>query len=251
MNLDVTADELRIECLTVDFGSFCLGPVDLVVKPGQVHCLVGINGSGKSTLIRAALGLGPLTSGSVGWLGGSVRDRSPELLVNLGYVSDSADDLVPQLTAEEYWLLCGLSYARLGRPVQPMLERAAAIAVRLDLQAPRRTPLGNFSLGMRRKAQIAAALMHDPALVILDEPLTGLDYLTTRRLESLLTEQAASGAAVWMVGHELGVVTRIADEITALKGGRVVGRLSGDDYSGLEELEERLNGFFEACGAGA
>lgn len=221
------------------FKQFTLGPVDVRIEPGLIHCLVGANGSGKSTLIRATLGMQP-SRGHVAWRGQDLRRRDPKLLARLGYVSDSPEDVIGELTAGEYWEFCAQAYCRFGGSPAAMVDAAHAAADALELTPPARRRICDFSLGMTRKVQIAAAVMHSPDVLVLDEPLIGLDYVCVRRLESLLREQRDRGAAIWMIGHDLGVVTRIADKVTALRSGQVVADVLTADCGGDAGLENLL-----------
>jgi ABC-type multidrug transport system ATPase subunit len=143
------------------------------------------------------------------------------VLADIGYVTDSADDLIPELTPYEFWEYCALVHSRRGRPVARTLQRARALAEDLDLVASRR-PLRGLSLGMRRKAQLVAAMMVEPRLIVLDEPMIGLDFFAVRALEALLAEQRACGVAALISSHDLGVIGRVADRVAVLHQGRLV-----------------------------
>lgn len=234
-----SGDALRIDDLVVDYGHFTVGPIQLTLRPGAIHCLVGANGSGKSSLVHTVLGLQDPSSGTAWWKGRELPRRDLALLTRLGYVSDTPDDVIAELSAPEYWEFAATAYGRSGAAPGPMCARADQLADALDLLPAPRQRIGDFSLGMRRKTQLVAALMHEPDLVVLDEPIVGLDYVSTRRLEGLLHAERVRGATVWMVGHDLGVVTRVADQVVALRAGQVVANIDTANVS-APDLERRL-----------
>jgi ABC-type multidrug transport system ATPase subunit len=215
------APGLAVAELEVRYPAFVLGPVTLRLATAQIFCLLGPNGSGKTTLIRSLLGLHPPHRGGADWRGRSLAGRPPEVFARIGYVTDSPEDVIVELTAEEYWEYCALGYTRDLGDTTVMLARARRLARRLDLVPPRRAIAG-LSLGMRRKVQLVAGLMHAPNLVVLDEPLIGLDFLSIRALEDVLQRERARGALVVISSHDLGVAGRLADRIGVLHLGRLV-----------------------------
>jgi ABC-type multidrug transport system ATPase subunit len=212
---------LRVHNLVVRYDAFTLGPVSMTAESGQILCLLGPNGSGKTTLIRTTLGLQRADAGAVFWADRSLAGRPAELFARIGFVTDSAEDVIAELTPEEYWEYCALAYARAGGSVPELTRRAAELAQRLDFAPPRRS-IGGFSLGMRRKTQLVAGLMHQPDLVVLDEPLVGLDFLAIRALEQVLLDERDRGALVVLSSHDLGVAARLADSIAVLHLGRLI-----------------------------
>lgn len=218
---------LAVDDLTVTFQGFCLGPLDLSVGPG-ICAVLGPNGSGKSTLIGALMGLVRVSSGSVGWAGHDLPSRSSEVLRDVGYVSDSADDVFPQLSAAEYWSFLASIRARTYREdARELSERAILLADRLSL-AQVDDRIEGYSLGMRRKTQLIGALMTRPRLLVVDEPQNGLDFSSSNELRSILVEAADSGCTVLMSNHDLDSVARVAHRVLVLQDGAVVGDLQVD-----------------------
>jgi len=217
---------LLLQDVEVVFDRFALGPVSLGYDGGQIVALLGPNGSGKSTLMRCVVGLQPEVSGEVNWSGQRLNGRPPGVLADIGYMSDSADDLLPELTFQEYCELCTLAYLRTtsrARRWDPdgMAERARDLARALDF-APPRTTIASFSLGMRRKVQLIGALLHCPRLIILDEPLIGLDVISLLALRDLLARERQRGALILLSSHDLRVARDLADHVILLHGGKVV-----------------------------
>jgi ABC-2 type transport system ATP-binding protein len=231
--------QLAITELEVRYPSFTLGPVSLELGDAQIVSLLGPNGSGKTTLIRSVLGLQRDFHGGATWDGATLARRAPELFARIGYLTDSADDLIPELTPEEYWEFCAMAYARGGAPVDGMLDRARALARSLDFLPPRRS-ISGFSLGMRRKTQLVAAMLHGPELLVLDEPLIGLDFMSIRALELLLARERGRGALVLMASHDLGLAARLADRAAVLHLGRLIFDVPLSAESDRETLETRV-----------
>lgn len=231
--------QLAISELEVRYPSFTLGPVSLELGSAQIVSLLGPNGSGKTTLIRSVFGLQRYSGGGATWDGMALARRPPELFARIGYLTDSADDLIPELTPEEYWEFCAIAYARGGASVNGMLDRARALARSLDFLAPPRS-IGGFSLGMRRKTQLVAAMLHAPDLLVLDEPLIGLDFMSIRALELLLERERERGALVWMASHDLGLASRLADRAAVLHLGRLILDVPLSSQSDRETLEARV-----------
>jgi ABC-2 type transport system ATP-binding protein len=219
--LDQPLSHLTLRGVGVTLGEFKLGPVTLEYIGPQIISLVGPNGSGKSTLIQCMLGLQHADSGVMEWRGADLTRRDPEVLVEIGHLSDSPEDLLPELTASEYWEFCALAYSRQGRHPKPLLDQAGRVTRALDFSPPNRA-IASFSLGMRRKTQLVGALMHQPALIILDEPLVGLDFMAVRALERVLAEERERGATVLISSHDLDLAQRLADQVILLHNGRLL-----------------------------
>jgi ABC-2 type transport system ATP-binding protein len=218
---DSPAPLLEILGIEVRYDAFHLGPVNMTMAGAQVACLLGPNGSGKTSLIRSVLGLQRSQSGHAALDGGTLAGRPPRALAHVGYVSDSPDDMISELTPEEYWGFCAIAYTRYGGDVDTMLARARQLATLLDFVPPRRSIAG-CSLGMRRKTQLIAGMLHRPDVLVLDEPLIGLDFISIRALETLLVAERGRGCLVWMASHDLGLAARLADRVTVLHLGRFI-----------------------------
>ena len=210
---------IRARDVRVEFPGFTLGPIDIDLPPG-VHGLLGPNGAGKTTLVNTLLGLQERRGGQVEALGVALNGRAPDVLRQVGIVPDTSESLPQELTAWEFWRLV----ARLvGAPQDQgeLLATAERLAAELDFRPPD-APIASFSLGMRKKTQVVAALLHDPVVVVMDEPRNGLDPLAIRRLEQLLQDLRARGACVLVASHDLWWADRIADSVHVLADGRMI-----------------------------
>jgi len=236
---DAVTPLLEISELEVHYPSFVLGPINLSLESAEIASLLGPNGSGKTTLIRSVMGLQATTRGSARFSGAPLAGRPPQLLSQIGYLTDSADDIIPELTPEEYWEFCAMAYSRFGGSVAEMLDRARGIAKALGL-SPERRGIGSFSLGMRRKVQLVACMLHAPELLVLDEPLIGLDFMSIKALEALLAEERRRGASVWVSSHDLALAHRLADRVFVLHLGSLVLEVKTEEISSATALEDMI-----------
>lgn len=208
----MTTPVIETHSLHKRFGKLtAVGSLDLAVAPGEVYGLLGPNGAGKSTTVRCLLGFLNPTGGSVSVLGGQPRD--PEVHRRLGYVGGDVS-LDRHLRVRE--LLTWYGDLRGGIP----WARTGAICERLTLDPTRR--IGELSTGNRRKVSIVQAFMHDPDVLILDEPTAGLDPLLQRSVLGMVRERRAAGAAVLFSSHLLPEVENIADRVGILRQGELV-----------------------------
>ncbi len=198
-----------------------LRDVDLAVVAGEVHALIGFNGAGKSTLMRAALGMLRPIGGSV-TIDGTEVDRAPaELWRGVGHVIDSPF-VYPELTVREnLWAAARLHGVPPGE-AGAAADRAMA-ALEVEPWAGRRA--GTLSLGNRQRVGLASALVHRPSLLVLDEPTNALDPSGVVLLRELLLGAAREGAAVLVSSHHLDEVARIADRVSVIHAGAIVGEL--------------------------
>jgi ABC-2 type transport system ATP-binding protein len=197
------------------FGSVvAVADVSVAIGPG-VTALLGPNGAGKTTLVRMLCGLVRPSAGRA-LVDGRDPRRDVAAAATIGYVGEPAGLLEP-LTARQFVRSAGVLHG-LAEP-GPAAERALA-AVDLDPSDPR--PLRAYSKGMRQRATIAQALVHQPAVLVLDEPLTGLDPAQRRRLAGLFRQLGDDGHTVLVSSHVLAEVEPLADRLVVLLGGRVV-----------------------------
>lgn len=215
---------LEVSGLTVAYRGFTLGPVELELDEGEFLSLIGPNGSGKSTLLRAILGLNRHVSAGTAMIARQdAARRSPEMLARVGYVSDSARDVLAEFTAREYWNYCRLAHERaLGGASAGWDERAERFCRLLDFPLDQRHPISALSLGTARKAQLIAALLPRPEFLVLDEPFIGLDFVSSRAFEDLLRELKGAGVTVVASSHDLDLAARVADRIAVLHHGRMI-----------------------------
>src|SRR5687767_10175437 len=191
--------------------------VNFRLERGSVLGLLGPNGSGKSTTVGMLTGLLEPSGGTVTLDGTDMRDDLLRYKRGLGYVPEEAQ-LYTWMSGAEYLTFC----ARLrGLPPADTTRRIDALLGIFGLQTDRDAPMSAYSKGMRQKILLSAALLHNPAIIILDEPCSGLDVGATLVVRSLIQRLAASGRIVIYSSHELEMVERVCSEVLILREGRV------------------------------
>jgi ABC-2 type transport system ATP-binding protein len=221
---------LEVKDLTKRYRAItALDHVSFSARSGEVTGYLGPNGSGKSTTVKILTGLLPPSEGSVYWQGQRITDNLIEYKRLIGYVPEEPY-LYTYLTGAEYLEMAG---DLRGIPA-PKLRRKIDEFLRLfSLWGDRFTPLSSYSKGMRQKILIAGALLHNPEIVILDEPFSGLDVSSAMVLRRLIQALAATGKVVLYSSHVLEVVERVCARVVILHKGRVV---ANDTVDRLREL---------------
>ncbi|HEY2471796.1 MAG TPA: ABC transporter ATP-binding protein [Terracidiphilus sp.] len=205
--------------------------VTFSARPGEVTGYLGPNGSGKSTTMKMITGLIEMTSGQILFDGKPIEDDLIAYKRRMGYVPEE-----PYL----YNHLSGVEYLTMvadlrGIPMRQAGKRIDGLLRLLSLYDDRHAAISGYSKGMRQKVLIAAALMHNPDLILLDEPFSGLDVGSALVLRSLITELAARGKVVLFSSHELDTVERISNRVVILHHGKLV---ADDSIARLRSLME-------------
>jgi ABC-2 type transport system ATP-binding protein len=211
---------IEIEGLTKTFASgrrrrtVALAGIDLAVPEGGVYGFLGPNGSGKTTTIRCLLGLVHPTSGRMRMLGGDVPTDLPDVIRRIGAIVETPA-LFPTMTGRENLRL-------LARIDGIGLRRVDELLERVGLAAAADRVVRKYSLGMRQRLGLAAALLKDPALLVLDEPANGLDPAGMREIRLLLRSLGAEGRTVFVSSHLLSEIEQTCDAVAILSGGRCI-----------------------------
>jgi ABC-2 type transport system ATP-binding protein len=214
----LTADPLVAENLGRRYGDqWALRGASFRLAKGTVTGLVGNNGAGKSTLLKMVCGLLEPTEGTLRVAGGD--PLAPKTRAAIGYVPEDSP-----LYEEQTPLECLAFFARLyGLPAKPTAEKAKGLLRRMRLDEPYWTkPIGQLSKGSVRKVALARALLHDPPVLVLDEPASGLDPATRRELDAVLAALRGEGTCILLSGHHLRQVEELCDRILLLDHGRIV-----------------------------
>lgn len=223
-------DLLRLRSVTRRFGDvIAVDGLDLDVQAGEVFGLLGPNGAGKTTTVRMLCGLLPATEGQVSLGGHNLATDAIEARRSLGYVPDGAP-LYPALSPMQHLQLVGRLH---GLDEAALTEEARRLLEVLGLAPRASDPVGTFSRGMRQKAALACAILHRPKLLVLDEPLSGLDAPTAAMFKEVLRGWADRGGAVLYTSHLLDVVERVCDRMAILSAGKLVA------LGTLDELRKR------------
>ncbi|MEV4440375.1 ABC transporter ATP-binding protein [Streptomyces sp. NPDC049577] len=190
--------------------------------------LVGANGAGKSTLIKILLGLSPATEGRAEVLGLDVATRGSEIRERVGYMPEH-DCLPPDVSATEFVV----HMARMsGLPPTAARERTADTLRHVGLYEERYRPMGGYSTGMKQRVKLAQALVHDPRLVLLDEPTNGLDPVGRDEMLGLIRRVYTDfGISVLVTSHLLGELERTCDHVVVIDGGKLLRSSSTSDFT--------------------
>ena len=213
-------------------GTEVLRGLNLTSSAGECRALVGMNGAGKTTTLRIALGMLRPHSGTVRIFGETLPVRNRKLWGGVGHLIETPFSY-PELTARENILASGLLHEAPGDQLEPEMTE---IAGKLRLTAWLDKPVRRLSLGTRQKVGLAAAMVHRPTLLILDEPTNGLDPIAIVGLRELIAAAAHRGAAVLVTSHHFDELARSADAVDILHRGWII-----DTFSPREsDLERRF-----------
>ena len=209
---------LEVRGLTKRFDRPAVDALDLTIRTGEFYALLGPNGAGKTTTLRMVAGLLRPDAGTVSILGIDALADPVAAKQIMAWVSDEPM-IYDKLTPLEY-----LEFVAGLWGIDPAVSEPSAhqLLVSLGLEPHLHERCEGFSKGMRQKVALAGALVHDPKLIILDEPLTGLDALSARHVKGLLQDRVRAGCTVIMTTHILEVAERMADRIGVIAGGHLI-----------------------------
>ena len=237
---------ISVEGLKKSFGrTLALDGLDLEVQAGQVHGFLGPNGAGKTTTIKMIVGLLRPTSGTVKVAGYDIQQQPLQAKRASGYVPDTPN-LYSKLSAREMLRfvgdLYGMDPARTDRRIEELLNLFGLAEKGDDL-------IDSYSHGTQQKTSLAAALMHDPKVLILDEPTVGLDPKSARLIKDVLRQFADRGSVVFVTTHILEIAERMCDRIGIINKGKLIAvgtmqelRAMGQGQTSLEDIFLGLTG---------
>lgn len=228
-------------------GKVAVRDLSLSVAPGEICGFIGHNGAGKTTLIRSVVGAQPPTSGTVRVCGRDVWREPVAAKRLMAYVPDNPD---------VYDFLTGMQYLDLvadvfGVDAARRRKRVSELAARLELADALGDPVSAYSHGMRQKLVLTGALLHDPTLLVLDEPFVGLDPSASHELKAILRERADAGGAVFFSSHVLEVVEKLCDTVAVIRRGELVAFGPTDEVRGSASLEDVFLELVDEGGAAA
>lgn len=216
--MTVSPPAVFIRGLRKKFARPAVAGIDLTIHAGEFYGLLGPNGAGKTTTLRMIAGLLPPDLGSIEVFGIDVLQRPLASKELIAWLPDEPL-LYDKLTVTEYLefvaALWRMNAGRAERNARELLER-------LELWEHRNDRCEEFSRGMKQKAALAGALIHEPRLLILDEPLTGLDAAIARQVKDLLQERARAGCTIILTTHIMDVAERLVDRIGIIQSGRLL-----------------------------
>ncbi len=226
---------LRIEHLTKTYGDKkAVDDLTLHVKPGEICAFIGHNGAGKTTTIKACCGILNFDAGDIFVDGVSVRDDPLTVKKNIAYIPDNPD---------LYEFLSGIKYLNFIADVFSVQKdvrekRIAKYADIFELTTDLAQPISAYSHGMKQKLAVISALLHDPRLIIMDEPFVGLDPKATHLLKGIMREKCQQGGAIFFSTHILEVAEKLCDQVAIIKNGRLVAFGGMDEVKGNDTLED-------------
>jgi ABC-2 type transport system ATP-binding protein len=226
---------IAVQDLSRSFNGFtAVDHINLTVEPGQFFGFLGPNGAGKSTTIKMLTGLLAPSTGSIRILGQDLLAHPVEVKRQIGVVPEGMA-LFGRLTAAEYLQFVGRMY---GLDKRTTAQRSAELLEFMGLASERKKLIADFSHGMGKKLALAAAVIHGPKVLFLDEPFEGVDALAAGLLKSMLTGMIARGATIFLTSHVLEIVERLCTHIAILHRGQIVANGSLDELR--EGVQARL-----------
>ena len=232
---------ISVNNYTKRYGKFdVVKNISFTAKEGAITGFIGHNGAGKSTTIKAITGVIKPTSGTIMINGIDVVKEPKKAKSQFGYVSDSPDHFL-RLTGIEYLNFMADIY---DTPVEKRNEFIENYAKRFGIYDSLVNQINSYSHGMRQKIMILGALIHDPSVWILDEPLTGLDPQAAFELKKMMREHAQKGKTVFFSTHVLEVAEKLCDEICIIKKGEILYKGTMDDLKATHKEQASLENIF-------
>lgn len=225
---------LKLEHLTKIYGEKkAVDDLTLEIKPGEICAFIGHNGAGKTTTLKICCGILQADGGEV-WVDGvSVRENPLEAKRKLAYLPDNPD-LYEYMTGIQYLNFIADVF---GVDAQTRAERIAAYSEKFALTADLAQPISAYSHGMKQKLAIISALLHDPKLILMDEPFVGLDPVAAHTLKQMMREFCEAGGAIFFSTHVLEVAEKLCDRVAIIRQGKLIRAGSMDEVKGDGSLE--------------
>jgi ABC-2 type transport system ATP-binding protein len=222
---------IEVEAVTKRYGKItAVDNVSLRIPAGQIYSLVGANGAGKSTMIRMVVGITEPDAGRVSICGEDLAHKAAATKRHLGYLPEELT-LYDRLTGREYLeLVAGLKDADAAKIPEEVKF--------FELDQVEHKLAGGYSLGMRKKLGLAAAMIGSPEILILDEPLNGLDVEMMRKLRLRIDEERRKGRAAIVSSHVMSFVQRVSDRVGVMRAGHIVAEGSPDELRELTKMPD-------------
>ncbi len=226
---------LKIENLTKTYGEKkAVDDLTLHINPGEIYGFIGHNGAGKTTAIKSCCGILPFDQGEIFIKGMSVKENPLECKKVLAYIPDNPD-LYEFMTGIQYLNFIADIFAVEADRRQTLIGKYADIFEITDDLAQ---PVGAYSHGMKQKLAIISALIHEPELIIMDEPFVGLDPKASHRLKEIMRNICREGGAIFFSTHVLEVAEKLCDKVAIIKKGKLIKEETTEEVRGDVSLEE-------------
>ena len=226
---------LNIEHLTKTYGGkAAVQDLSLHIRPGEICAFIGHNGAGKTTTLKCCCGIQQFDSGRITVDGISVQDDPLECKRRLAYLPDNPD-LYDYMTGIKY-----LSFIAdvFGVDAQTRQARIRQYGDIFEITGDLAQPIAAYSHGMKQKLAIIAAWLHDPRLIIMDEPFVGLDPKAAHTLKGMMRQVCDRGGAIFFSTHVLEVAEKLCDKVAIIKGGKLIRSGTMEEVKGDDSLEE-------------
>lgn len=226
---------LKIENLSKTFGSKkAVDNLSLHIKKGQIYGFIGHNGAGKTTTLKAIAGILQFDQGDIFIDGKSIKNQPLECKKIMAYIPDNPD-LYEYLTGIKYLNFIADVY---GVSQQDRQERIKKYSEMFEIADSLKEPISAYSHGMKQKLAVISALIHDPKLIIMDEPFVGLDPKASYLLKELMHDLCQAGGAIFFSTHVLEVAEKLCDQIAIIKKGKLIVSGNTQEVIGDDSLEE-------------
>ena len=215
---------LKIDHLTKTYGEKkAVDDLSLHIRAGEIYGFIGHNGAGKTTTLKAVAGILQFDAGEIIVNGKSIRTQPLDCKRDMAYIPDNPD---------LYEYMTGIKYLNF------IAERIRKYADLFELTADLAQPIAAYSHGMKQKLAIISAWLHDPKLIIMDEPFVGLDPKAAHTLKGMMRELCDAGGAIFFSTHVLEVAEKLCDKVAIIKGGKLIRSGTMEEVKGDDSLEE-------------
>ena len=226
---------LNIEHLTKTYGDKkAVDDLNLHIRPGEIYGFIGHNGAGKTTTLKSVAGILQFDAGEISIGGDSVREKPLECKRKIAYIPDNPD-LYEYMTGIKYLNFIADIF---GVDAALRRERIRRYADAFELTGDLAQPIAAYSHGMKQKLAIIAAWLHEPQLILMDEPFVGLDPKAAHLLKGMMREICDRGGAIFFSTHVLEVAEKLCDKVAIIKGGRLIRSGTMEEVKGDDSLEE-------------
>ena len=226
---------LNIEHLTKTYGEKkAVDDLNLHIRPGEIYGFIGHNGAGKTTTLKSVAGILQFDAGEIYIGGDSVREKPLECKRKIAYIPDNPD-LYEYMTGIRYLNFIADIF---GVDAALRRERIRRYADAFELTGDLAQPIAAYSHGMKQKLAIIAAWLHDPRLIVMDEPFVGLDPKAAHTLKGMMRQVCDNGGAIFFSTHVLEVAEKLCDKVAIIKGGRLIRSGTMEEVKGDDSLEE-------------
>ena len=226
---------LNIEHLTKTYGEKkAVDDLNLHILPGEIYGFIGHNGAGKTTTLKSVAGILQFDAGEIYIGGDSVREKPLECKRKIAYIQDNPD-LYEYMTGIKYLNFIADIF---GVDAALRRERIRRYADAFELTGDLAQPIAAYSHGMKQKLAIIAAWLHEPQLILMDEPFVGLDPKAAHLLKGMMREICDRGGAIFFSTHVLEVAEKLCDKVAIIKGGRLIRSGTMEEVKGDDSLEE-------------